>query len=1713
MCDHCTHDHLSIVDQCSFIKEEFSEYLRSTFDIRDQTYRNLFFDHLEEMKSDLYKGPYLKATLPFAPGKSIQEMIDEGAIHLDFLRLGGIPEIKDRPLYLHQEKAIRKIESGRSVVITTGTGSGKTECFLFPILDSIIKEMAAGDTTLGVRAIMLFPMNALINDQIDRIRDYLRGFPQIKFAFFTGETPQKAPKKQEGEPAPTNELTSREEIRKTPPHILFTNFSMLEYLLIRPEDKSVISADSLKKLKYFIMDEAHTYKGTLAIEISYLLKRVMGMARHPAQFILTSATLGDGKNDLQNIVNFAKSLTGAAFAQDDIIFSETTPLPVLGQYIHIEPKDILEMLEHEEDYGELIKLVSKYGITVPADFTPSNIVYSALSQDMLVRELYALCRNPIEFRIVLAAIRSKDHAYTEKSLNALIQLISFANSPGKWGRKLFDIKYHMFVKAPDACFITLGKDPQLSLVNCTTINGKKAFKIGICQNCKTPFIMGRSDNDDHVLMTDDEIDIDETYAVKQTKLEYYLISSLLTPYEKDNVLNAKGTTDEYIVCSKCGKIRRKDGTDSIEPCSCGTHHEVELIRYQEKQRKGVDDEELNANNIGECPVCEYSASGSGVVLGFHVGKDRATALLAQMLYQSLPQKTETIISEDISSFFGKPNPVVRKEPKQFLAFSDGRQQAAFFSKFVNENNDRFLKKAIVWKILQDNGHKPIPVKNLKDEVEQVFKGLGYSDDGASKQAWSTVLWELLLVDGRNSAEGLGLYYYDVSLPPAFYCDQDIETSLKTKGFTISATAFRTIVRQIIKLFRTVPAIEYDSFCGPSEREDLLGYRSFKNYVALQKAPAKKSSSSAPSEDTNTRSLLPVKENQSNKILDYIMKTCALTLKQAKDLVGLIWKIISDPSSPGRILVKKAADTKSEKAQMSYRVQAASFVLHSCKEPGAHFYQCGKCGNTTVLNLDNKCAEGDCTGSLVEVDPEKVFATNYYRKQYVEKPIEIVNCEEHTAQIHGQEGKKRQIRFKQKKTNILSWSTTFEMGVDLGSLTTVFMRNVPPTPANYAQRAGRAGRRSDTPAFILTFCSSSSHDYTFFSDPPRMISGIVEVPSFNINNEKIVLRHLIASSLGFFFREEKKCDSFPTIEEFIEDEGFDGFEDYLKSKPTSLGAYIDTYVLQDPALSAQFGNWKWLDYIDVSSSAMKDMVNYLKDAIRDLEDGIQNAIAEHQFNVANEYQSALNKLKEGNSLVTYMSRHGVIPGYGFPVDNVDLKIFNLDEQVYDDRYSLNRNLGVAISEYAPDSEVIVDNKKYTSHYIRLPYDGSSLVKQYYVKCTCGSVVVSSTKMQSGEICPCCQKSLDPVLQNQSTFIRPDRGFVATWQNKQTRRMKPARTYASEIYYVGQGTSSEPAKTINGTLTLQPFHNERLLVLNESNFYYCTKCGFAMLKKGLPFPTISHKHAGLQGSCTNEELELAHLGYCYMTDVMKITVDKRIDFRDRDTALSVLYALLEGTSIAFEIDRDDIEGIIFRTTEHENYQLIFFDRTSGGAEYVKSLADPDKLQKALREAFLKVKHQCCDETTSCYNCLRNYKNQNIHKHLKRGLARDKLQEIIDSIALKKETFAVEGPQYALGGDNLSVLRDCLDDDETPAFDKLVEEANSVAINKPSGWGFAAKSEQTGKKFDVDFFWPEFGLMLFGKNHLASYIYLDKQSTYDCYLMDDSFDASKIVSIIKK
>jgi len=1701
---------LNPIERSEYINNKYKDYLKSSFEFGKNNLQKLFIEQLD--KEQLFKGPYVDLSFPFERGKSLESLIEEGVVCESFHKLNDIDFV--RPLYSHQEEAIRLIGKGHSAIITTGTGSGKTECFIYPILNELLSDVEKGKTDVGVRAIFLYPMNALVNDQIDRIRKILCNCPDITFGFFTGETPEKAnanTRKKLGEKndviIPDNELVSREEIRENPPHLLFTNYSMLEYLLIRPNDYAIFEEQRLRNWKYVVLDEAHSYNGSLGIELSLLLRRLSGLAPKRPQFILTSATLGEQCKSENDIVKFAKNLTSAEFDVSDIIFAKRITLQNEAEY-RVVGSDYTAIKESITSLDAVEKIAKQY-YKINAS-SVNEMLYDLLSRDENVHALSSILKSGSKDFIV---IYNELHEFLSKE--ELIDLIDIINRVEKDGVGLFDLKYHSFVRPLSGAYITYGKEPKLSLTKTNEIDGMKAFEVGNCRFCNSPYIIGkiqrREDEQMDYLFQNKEIDIYENYGNEEfVKIDYFLLENSVNEEEID-----KDILEPYEVCAKCGEIHAAGNLNALK-CNCGESFRFTVYKIEQSKK---DNEDSIYNNIVQCPCCGHKGK-SGVVKALNIGKDEGTALVAQMLYEAIDEGDQEVLTTKkiLLKPMGENDSRLKGEKvKQYLAFSDSRQQASFAAVFFDSNHVRMLRKRLIWETIKEHGYSNLYVDELASYLTEMIrtKDLFHNDMGAQKNAWAAILVDLLRVDGAYDGEGLGLYYFDLDIHEIIdsFSNEEIEEAFAAYNCRMNKEELLTLMQIVLGVFKVTPAISYvKSTLTQEEKRDVLDYRRFSNYVMLN----------CPKAIPGVRSFLPVKDNE-NMVVRFVKKSFDCDSESAKKVLETIFGLLVQASGLNGI---EKLLVKHEKKD-AYQIDASRYVLKNYKT--SKFYQCNKCGRLTPYNLRGKCNQDKCTGTLFEVNPDEVLANNFYRRQYKEKKIESIVIKEHTAQLDRKKAKEYQIDFKNKKINILSCSTTFEMGIDIGGLETVFMRNVPPTPANYVQRAGRAGRRKDSAAYILTYCGMGSHDFTYFSEPEKMISGVINPPHFNVLNKKIIIRHLMATSLGYFFR--KHPDFARNLDALvIHGGGVDEFKKYMASHPDDLNDYINRKIIPESQYD-DYRNFKWIDEMDGEGEKLVHFTNAIIEMHKEFESAKQRSLETEDYSEVQYYSKQIKSLEKTDAIKS-LSKYCVIPKYGFPVDVVDLQIYvdGVPVNKTEDKYNLNRDLKVAISEYAPDSEVIVDGSKYTSKYVTLRKQ-AEFPKNYFITCpTCRRINIFLTK-NDNSTCKYCGQPISTEVAEY--YIEPSYGFKSG-ETKESTRIKPKRSYAGEVSYVGGGKTDEQRLVIGNAIGVETSSDDELLVMNKSGFYMCPVCGYSeIVRRGPKAPIRLKKHKNFkQFDCTNDELVYLRLGHKFETDVARFTVPI-LDSMDKvgyPQALSFLYAFLEGVSIALGIERTDIDGVLELNLDMQSYDILLYDNVPGGAGHVKRLLDKESIIKSLEAALEKVSKNCCDENTSCYNCLRNYYNQAYHNKLQRKLAKNIIRRLLFEIDGVTETYQKERWHWnsgvslsnkkmalTLGADGRNpgtetaaeiwedLLDDCFDDDEIALVNRLKESTPEV-IARPY-YNKTVRIEETGEEFVANLIWLEKKVILFLSDAYDDYI-LAKKTGWNVYCTRKGFDINELL-----
>ena len=536
------------------IKDSYIDYITTTFNMADPEYEQEFRKKLQE-EGAVAKGPFLDIGGSYETGHTLQELIDSGKISPLFSELEPVEESArelklDRPLYCHQETALMKAASGENLVVTTGTGSGKTESFLLPIINHLLREEEAGTLGSGVRAIIIYPMNALANDQMKRMRALLKGYPKICYGVYNGNTEHTQSKALAEyhrtyrdasgnplEPAP-NEIISREVMQRTPPHILITNYSMLEYMMLRPKDDAVFSG---AKLKFIVLDEAHIYKGATGMETSLLMRRLRARISEPGsvQYILTSATLGGPDAD-REIISFAEKLCGVPFKASGIIRS-TEKQPAMEAMQDFPPELFVELQQRPRDVAEILTHYQ-------ADFAPGGDDGEKLYALFLHARMFHILRKTAVEPITVSQLRRALSAAQPMTNEQVVAFIAVCARAERDGASLIKPRYHFFIRAIEGTYITLQTPKQLFLHRKSEYNEGKnepttVFEAAVCTDCGRMAIVGQEEcgylRQTSRRGTDDHVD----YFYLKEDADGELLS------DDDEDGGGKDGAEDYIVCA------------------------------------------------------------------------------------------------------------------------------------------------------------------------------------------------------------------------------------------------------------------------------------------------------------------------------------------------------------------------------------------------------------------------------------------------------------------------------------------------------------------------------------------------------------------------------------------------------------------------------------------------------------------------------------------------------------------------------------------------------------------------------------------------------------------------------------------------------------------------------------------------------------------------------------------------------------------------------------------------------------------------------------------------------------------------------------------------------------------------------------------------------------------------------------------------------------
>lgn len=1567
------------------VEEAYRRYLRSTLRPRDPDLLASFDRQLALAANRLGRGPILQAAAPYTTAASVADLVAEGVLSPTLL--GVDPKIlpPQRPLYAHQEAAIRRVVKGENAIVATGTGSGKTESFLLPIINSLLNEVTAGTLSQpGVRAMLLYPMNALANDQLKRLRQLLAQFPEITFGRYTGETDEKYSDALQlhrqltgADPLP-NELISREQVTEKPPHILITNFAMLEYLLLRPNDSGLFDGHQAGRWQFIVLDEVHVYDGTKGAEIAYLLRRlrdrVVRSERGKLTCIGTSATLGSGTESQQHVIDFAKNLFDEPFTLDSLVLPQRQALDNLSADWTITDAQIAGLLEalsnmpddpatgaqHLAAAAEALQCPT----VEPASDAATTLGRLLHRESAVVHQRRRLADGARDVRDVLSEFPDID----------LVRLVELAwRAVDEDGNPVLPARYHMFLRSLEGAFVCV--DPEhptndrlflerhLHCPECERDGRRRILvEFGACRRCGAGYALGdRGHVDEH---GNQRL---AAATLHEQRLIHLLLDDIGNVDDEDDIVEDHDELEQTseVLCTSCGAFGEPNSI--LHCCDKPTRIPVTLVL------PSAD------GTVRRCGACRSHTNGN-IVFRFLSGIDASGAVVASALYQELPP-------DDPAA--GRPAPDdVSAGGRKLLTFSDSRQDAAYFANFLQRTHDRSIQRRVIWESLRrlaESTPRAVPqfddlvprTINIALECEMFPSKISVLGRAGLVKKW--LFAELVSVDVAQGLEGVGL----ARISPAVPSGIQVPAGLRVEGLDDSTLIELTVA--LLNTLRTRNALRMPDEVSIDDR--IFAPRHFTTFVRGQ-GPDRRVVAWSPG---------PKHRNGRLDLVERVFSRLGIT-QNSREFLANLWGWVSSPASPWRFVLPSSNEAALGVVHQLDPSQIAFTVADGEVQPR----RCDTCRSITWFDLAGVCSKNGCTGttSIAEVDND-----DHYRHLYTQIEPVPARVEEHTAQLANKEAALRQAEFVRGAVNILSCSTTFELGVDVGEIQAVLMRNIPPGPANYVQRAGRAGRRSGSPALVVTMAQRRNHDLHYFAHPTAMIDGHVAPPVVKVDNTAIARRHLHSVALSAFLRYWLASDGNnpSTVGDFYETDPSRGtsvseeWVRWLRTHPQALKDALSRLLPETVAQDLDVDHWGWVDAlanapVDGEGGWLFVAQNRARETISELEAEIAKMAEVRNFKAADQIGKVQQTIRR-TRILNDLARKVIIPKYGFPVDTAPLDLSRA-KNARAARLDLDRDLSMAIVEYAPGSQVVADKYMWESTGVVIPRGLELLTYSWRVCEQCESLTSVLSVLEPPSQCASCGSDQTSA---SGKYVWPQYGFIGEAVGE-AGDQRPRRGGYAEMHFANYAhPPTEEQVLLNGrTVGVVASRHGEIQLINRGTkgfFALCRQCGRmeeapARPKRGKNATPWKHQRPGSGATCLSTTFEAVALGHQYRTDVVEIRLDTTASTADYISALQAMLAALPDLGVK----SGDVSGLTHVYDFKAPPGIVLVDAVPGGAGHTHMLTE--HLQELFDLAWAKAATCTCSEDTSCYGCLRTYQNQRVHDVLTRDGALRVLSPYVSS-----------------------------------------------------------------------------------------------------------------------
>lgn len=1124
------------------VTQGVADFLRTAFPSTTPGFIGLL-DRFLDQRDNLFKGPYLTVPLPFRAG------LREGKPPFPWLPEGFVP-------HAHQAKAFARLsgESAQSTLVATGTGSGKTECFLYPVLEHCRQTRERGE--MGVKAILLYPMNALASDQAGRLARLIVTTPAlrgIRAGLYVGDAPAvESDSVQELDGGVFTVITNRNALRANPPDILLTNYKMLDFLLIRADDAPLWARQRPDTLRYLVVDELHTFDGAQGTDLACLIRRLKGrLGAAPGQLVCagTSATLGDGRVD--TLLSFARDVFGEALEPDAVIGEDRIPV---GEYLAetlvehtLSPQSGDESRMDPANHADMDHyLAAQAGLWFGDAVLAGQVGDSAWRRELgerlkchfafqnLLRDLDRMGTRSVRVDDLLALLkrrlpRHQDEAASDRFarlwLCSLLALVAHARKQGHQDFFL-QVKVEIWLRELRRMVAKLDAQPQLRHYDDLGKADKGSVHLPVihCRDCHA---------------TGWGATLPKTSPNQlQADLRLFYNAFFAEDVSTRFLFPATEGADRRVfelrqVCPACGALHQV----TQRGCSHCGHDALLAVDITANLREGARNGARFTRSHHNCPYC-------GGYKTLTIVGSQAASLAAVMVAQ----------------LFGSGF----NQDKKLIAFSDSVQDAAHRAGFLAARTWRLnLRPALAqtiadadeagqpltlaelpdaferkWRTVLGDGHYvanflPPPLHWMRDVETLMEKGQLPEGSQAPAQMAQVLPWVVNAEFGQDAHVGRTLAATGTaSVTPAGHALEDAVVWLRQrlgehvdvlKGVTPGEIAvfLAGLVGEMQRIgaWRD-PGLAFYARVGCRSQP----YRNNPNQEKMLSGPRPPRFLTLP----EYQRCVSIERDESRVFRDWAFKTLPglnVLALGAEPVVREVYRLALDAlAQAGLAAYEPAQDNTGLRV---WGLDPSAFQVRL----GGRKWRCDACFNELRSGLaedfgGQPCRRTRCKGTL-RADGG---SGDFYRKLYLTAEIQRVVAHEHTGLLPRGMREWVESDFKSDsdrpgKINVLSATPTLEMGIDIGDLSSTLLCSVPPAQANYVQRAGRAGRSTGN-ALMMTMAVSKPHDLYFWENPKEMIAGAVDAPGVFLNASAVLERQLTAFTLDCWVRESGKSAGIP-----------------------------------------------------------------------------------------------------------------------------------------------------------------------------------------------------------------------------------------------------------------------------------------------------------------------------------------------------------------------------------------------------------------------------------------------------------------------------------------------------------------------------------------------------------------------------------------------------------